>query len=232
MTTVRGIVFDKDGTLFDFQTTWAAVTGRMLSVLAGGDPGLEARLAEAAGYDLGERKLLPGSVIVAATVVESADALLSAMPRGTDRGRVIETMIRLAETAPQIEAVPLVPLFDGFRARGLALGIATNDGEDPARVHLDRAGVLGHMDFLAGYDSGHGAKPGPGQLLAFCAATGLSAETVLMVGDSRHDLMAGQAAGMRTVGVLTGLATADDLAGEATVVLDHIGHLPEWLDTV
>jgi phosphoglycolate phosphatase len=35
---------------------------------------------------------------------------------------------------------------------------------------------------------------------------------------------------MRTVGVLTGLATADDLAGEATVVLDHIGHLPDWLD--
>jgi phosphoglycolate phosphatase len=232
MTAVRGIVFDKDGTLFDFQTTWAAVTGRMLTVLADGDPALEARLAEAAGYDLAAGKLLPGSVIVAATVVESADVLISAMPRGTDRGRVIDIMLRLAETAPQIEAVPLVPYFDGLRARGLALGVATNDGVEPARVHLDRAGVLGHMDFLAGYDSGHGAKPGPGQLLAFCAATGLSADAVLMVGDSRHDLAAGRAAGMRTVGVLTGLASADDLAGDATVVLDHIGHLPGWLDTL
>jgi phosphoglycolate phosphatase len=230
MTAVRGIVFDKDGTLFDFQTTWAAVTGRMLSVLAEGDAGLEARLAEAAGYDLVARQLLPGSVIVAATVVESADVLISAMPRGTDRGRVIDIMLRLAETAPQIEAVPLVPFFDGLRARGLVLGVATNDGEAPARVHLERAGVLGHVDFIAGYDSGHGAKPGPGQLHAFCAAAGLAADSVLMVGDSRHDLMAGRAAGMRTVGVLTGLATAEDLAGEATVVLDHIGHLPDWLD--
>jgi phosphoglycolate phosphatase len=169
-------------------------------------------------------------VIVAATVVESADVLISAMPRGTDRGRVIDIMLRLAETAPQIEAVPLVPLFDGLRARGLALGVATNDGEAPARVHLERAGVLGHVDFLAGYDSGHGAKPGPGQLHAFCAVAGLSPEAVVMVGDSRHDLTAGRAAGMRTVGVLTGLATAADLAGEATVVLDHIGHLPGWLD--
>jgi phosphoglycolate phosphatase len=230
MTAVRGIVFDKDGTLFDFQTTWAAVTGRMLAVLAGGDVGLEARLADAAGYDLGARKLLPGSVIVAATVVESADVLISAMPRGTDRGRVIDIMLRLAETAPQVEAVPLVPFFDGLRARGLALGVATNDGEAPARVHLDRAGVLGHVNFLAGYDSGHGAKPAPGQLRAFCAATGLPPEAVLMVGDSLHDLTAGRAAGMRTVGVLTGLASAADLAGEATVVLDHIGHLPGWLD--
>ena len=230
MTAVRGIVFDKDGTLFDFQTTWAAVTGRMLAALAEGDAGLEARLADAAGYDLGARKLLPGSVIVAATVVESADALISAMPRGTDRGRVIEVMLRIAETAPQVEAVPLVPFFDDLRARGLALGVATNDGEEPARVHLDRAGVLDHVDFLAGYDSGYGAKPAPGQLQAFCAATGLPPEAVLMVGDSLHDLTAGRAAGMRTVGVLTGLASAADLAPDATVVLDHIGHLPGWLD--
>jgi phosphoglycolate phosphatase len=230
MAAVRGIVFDKDGTLFDFQTTWAAVTARMLAVLAEGDAGLEARLADAAGYDLGAQKLLPGSVIVAATVVESADVLISAMPRGTDRGRVIDVMLRLAETAPQVEAVPLVPFFEDLRARGLALGVATNDGEGPARLHLDRAGVLGHVDFLAGYDSGHGAKPAPGQLHAFCAATGLPPQAVLMVGDSLHDLTAGRAAGMRTVGVLTGLASATDLAGEATVVLDHIGHLPGWLD--
>ncbi len=232
MTAVQGIVFDKDGTLFDFQTTWAAVTGQMLGVLAEGDPALEGRLAEAAGYDLAARKLLPGSVIVAATVVEAADVLIGAMPRGTDRGRVIDIMLRLAETAPQVEAVPLVPFFDDLRARGLALGIATNDGEEPARVHLEKAGVLGHMDFIAGYDSGHGAKPAPGQLHAFCAATGLPPEAVLMVGDSRHDLIAGRSAGMRTVGVLTGLATADDLVPEATVVFDHIGHLPGWLDAL
>jgi phosphoglycolate phosphatase len=53
-----------------------------------------------------------------------------------------------------------------------------------------------------------------------------------MVGDSRHDLTAGRAAGMRTIGVLTGLATAQDLAGDATAVLDHIGHLPAWLDAL
>ena len=50
-----------------------------------------------------------------------------------------------------------------------------------------------------------------------------------MVGDSRHDLIAGRAAGMRTIGVLTGMARAEDLADLADVVLPDIGHIPVWL---
>ena len=51
-----------------------------------------------------------------------------------------------------------------------------------------------------------------------------------MVGDSRHDLEAGRAAGMRTIAVLTGVAKRGDLAGHADVVLDDIGAIPAWLD--
>jgi phosphoglycolate phosphatase len=35
---------------------------------------------------------------------------------------------------------------------------------------------------------------------------------------------------MRTIGVLTGLALAEDLAPLADVVLPDIGHIPAWLD--
>ena len=50
-----------------------------------------------------------------------------------------------------------------------------------------------------------------------------------MVGDSTHDLLAGQAAGMRTIGVLTGPAPHDELAPHADVVLADIGKIPAWL---
>ena len=53
-----------------------------------------------------------------------------------------------------------------------------------------------------------------------------------MVGDSRHDLISGRAAGMATVAVLTGIAGAGELAPHADVVLPDIGHLPGWLDRV
>ena len=50
-----------------------------------------------------------------------------------------------------------------------------------------------------------------------------------MVGDSRHDLIAGRAAGMATLGVLTGVAGAEDLAPLADLVRPDIGHLPQIL---
>jgi phosphoglycolate phosphatase len=114
----------------------------------------------------------------------------------------------------------------------LRLGVATNDGEAPARAHLAIAGVSDLFDFVAGFDSGWGGKPAPGQLAAFVARTGLAPAHVAMVGDSRHDLMAGRAAGMRTVAVLTGIAEAPELSPLADAVLPDIGHLAGWLDTL
>ena len=46
------------------------------------------------------------------------------------------------------------------------------------------------------------------------------------------DLVAGRAAGMVTVAVLTGLAPVDDLAPLADAVLPDIGALPGWLATM
>ena len=130
--------------------------------------------------------------------------------------------------APQVEAAPLREVLGRLRGMGLKLGVATNDSEAPARAHL--AGVMDLLDFVAGFDSGHGAKPGPGQCLAFAAAVGLDPRECAMVGDSLHDLTAARAAGMVGVGVLTGPAGRDALEGAADVVLGTIAELPGWIE--
>jgi phosphoglycolate phosphatase len=66
--------------------------------------------------------------------------------------------------------------------------------------------------------------------LAFAERLQVAPARLAMVGDSRHDLQAGRAAGMRTVAVLTGVARAADLADLADVILPDIGALPGWLD--
>ena len=58
---------------------------------------------------------------------------------------------------------------------------------------------------------------------------GLAPARIVMVGDSPHDLSAGRAAGMQTVGVTTGPIPAEALAPLADAVLPDIGHLPGWL---
>lgn len=225
---IKGLIFDKDGTLFDFNATWGAWAEGMLAAETGGDPALFARLAAALGYDPAARLFRPGSVVIAATAEEVA-ATIMPITGENDRAALLSRMNAAAATVAQIEAVPLKPFCEGLHELGLTLGVVTNDAEAPARAHLGRAGITGYFDFIAGYDSGHGAKPDPGQLLAFAVATGLDPAACIMVGDSTHDLRAGAAAGMRRVGVLTGPARMAELAPEADVVLPDIGHIPGWL---
>ena len=228
MTEIRAILFDKDGTLFDFHATWAAWTHGLMLDLASGDAARAEALGRISGYDMATRQFAKASPVIAGTPEEIAEVLLPHLP-GMSPLALVARMNALAAEAPQAEAVPLAPLLSQLRAAGLRLGVATNDGEAPARAHLEAAGVAAFFDFVAGFDSGHGAKPGPGPLLAFADRLGLHPASVAMVGDSPHDLVAGRAAGMVAVAVLTGIATRADLAPLADVVLPDIGHLPGWL---
>jgi phosphoglycolate phosphatase len=229
MSRAGAVLFDKDGTLFDFHATWSVWAHGVIDDLARGDPELMARLADAAHYDLQARRFRPTSPIIAGTNREAAECFASVLPVLPVEEVEIHLMRRAAE-APLAPAVPLAPYLDGLAARGLRLGVVTNDTESGARAHLGSAGVLDRFDFVAGFDSGYGAKPAPGPLLAFAQAVAVAPARVVMVGDSAHDLIAGRAAGMQVIGVLTGTASRADLAPLADAVLPDIGHIPDWLD--
>ena len=112
---------------------------------------------------------------------------------------------------------------------GVAIGLSTNDAEEPARANLAAHSILEYFDFIAGYDSGYGAKPGTGMQEAFLAQARLEASDVAMVGDSLHDLISGRDAGMRTIAVLSGPATEAELLPFADIVLPDIGHIPDLM---
>lgn len=229
MSAIRGVLFDKDGTLFDFAATWVAWIEEMLLRNCGGDRDRAKAAGMTIGFDLNERRFAENSIFIAGTSAQVAAALHPHFPDPTPAA-LQARLDAEAASAPQRAAVPLKPLLSALRDRGLKLGVATNDAEHPARAHLTEAGVAELFDFIAGFDSGHGGKPEPGQLLAFARAVDLPPARIAMVGDSLHDLHAAAAAGMVPVAVLTGLAERAELAPHAEVVLPDIGHLPDWLD--
>ncbi|MFZ3581515.1 HAD family hydrolase [Loktanella sp. DJP18] len=226
---IRAIIFDKDGTLFDFNATWGAFVRTLLVAETGGDPALLRRLAAALGYDLATNLFLPGSVVIAEPTNVVARVVADVTGQW-DVAALTARMNDISTTVPQMPAADLPALMTALRARGLTLGVVTNDAELPAIRHLEDAGIVDELAFVAGYDSGFGAKPGPGQLLAFCAATGIAPADCAMVGDSTHDLAAGRVAGMVCIGVLTGPAARDDLVPHADAVLVNIDGLPDWLN--
>ncbi|WP_103333926.1 HAD family hydrolase [Pseudotabrizicola formosa] len=224
---IDGVIFDKDGTLFDFRRSWGGWAETLLKTLAR-DPEHATAMADAIGYDLPTKTFAADSPVIAATANDIAAALAPHLPGQTVAG-IAQHINAAAAHAVMVPAVPLRPLLQSLRASGLRIGLATNDTEVPARAHLAAHDLTELFDFIAGYDSGHGAKPGPGMCLAFAHATGLDPARIAMVGDSLHDLHAGRAAGMLCIAVLTGIATEDDLAPHADVVLPDIGALTGWL---
>jgi len=228
MSRIKAVLFDKDGTLFDFHATWGVWTKTLLLDNSGGDGALAAKMGAAIGYDFHSGEFAPDSMVIFDTPPDIAAALLPFFEGETVAG-LTDRLNEAAALVPMVEAVPLIPLLLELEARGLKLGVATNDGEAPARAHLEASGIAGMFDFIVGSDSGFGGKPEAGMMNAFAAHLGLEGGSIAMVGDSVHDLVAGRAAGMVAVAVLTGVAGHDELAPHADVVLPDIGHLVAWL---
>ena len=227
MTAPKAVIFDKDGTLFDFSTTWEAWAAAFLRRIASSNAQADV-LARRVGFDIARQKFQPDSVVIAGTPLQIAQALAAELP-GLSVDELLVILNDEAASAPQAEVLPLSPFLRVLRGLALKLGVVTNDAETPARAHLAAAGIAHDFDFIAGSDSGFGAKPAPGQLLACARAMQIAPEHIVMVGDSTHDLIAAQRAGMRGVGVLTGLAGFETLAPYADDVLPDISALPEWV---
>ena len=222
---IEAIIFDKDGTLFGFQETWGVLGERLSEELSGGDHALAQQILDAVGFEPGSG-FRQDSIMIAGSTADVVAALKPLLPEGVN---ILGTLNRLGAKVEQKPVAGLVPTLETLAAR-YRMGVVTNDTEGPAQTHLAQAGIARFFAFVAGYDSGFGQKPEPGQLLAFCETVGVPPDETLMVGDSRHDLVAAQRAGMPAVGVLSGVAQADELAPFCEAVLPSIAELPKWLD--
>ena len=67
---IRGILFDKDGTLIDFPSTWTPVLQALALQFAGGDEARAAELMGVAGYDHRQRCFKQGSIWAAGNTLD------------------------------------------------------------------------------------------------------------------------------------------------------------------
>jgi phosphoglycolate phosphatase len=226
---IRGILFDKDGTIIDYARTWVPINREAALFAASGDHGLAAELLRAHGQDPQTGAVVGNSVLAVGTIAEIADAFSAYLGSRAPAG-LTASFDRLFAEGGAKHAV-LIPGADRtlatLKRRGLRIGVATNDSVGGLKASLQRTRILDLFDFAVGYDSGHGTKPGPGMALAFCKTLAFEPAEIAVVGDAVHDLAMGRAAqaGL-TVGVLSGTGTAEQLQPLADLVLDSINDLP------
>ncbi len=226
---IRGILFDKDGTLIDFPATWEPVLRALASEFARNDRARVEELLAVAGYDPVLKGFTPGSIWAAGHSLDLARAWLP----GADSGKQDELALWIdgysAAIAPDTAApiTDLRALFAALSAQGLLLGIATNDSTRSARATMERLGLMPHLTLVMGYDSVPDPKPGPGMVRKFCEAAGLLAFEVAVVGDNVHDVEMARAAGAGlAIGVLTGNARREHLQDHVDHLIDSVEGLP------
>jgi pyrophosphatase PpaX len=118
-----------------------------------------------------------------------------------------------------------------LHARGHPMAIVTSKANDIATRSLAFVGLDRYIKVLVGYDSTTSHKPNPAPVTHALAALGVPPAQAVFVGDSPHDMLAGNAAGVTTVGALWGPFSKAALAHAAPrYTLDRIRDLPALLD--
>jgi len=90
---------------------------------------------------------------------------------------------------------------EGLRQAGIPLVLITNKPEAFIEPLLSHFALSEHFALALGGDSLPTRKPDPAPLLFAAERLGVLPRQALMVGDSRHDIAAGRAAGYRTLAV-------------------------------
>lgn len=228
---IRAVLFDKDGTLLDFDATFGPAGRALLVDLVGGDAEMVADLARIVGYDLATGTFTKDSIIFANATGDYAPVLADHLGIDCD-----EALINRIDQTFERHSLDHATLFRDAEATlrrvsdsGMLIGCITNDTEACARAQFGALGLMDLLHDVIGYDSGYGWKPGPGQIDAFAEINGLEKGAIAFVGDSLHDMHAARAAGVVAIAVTTGMHDADALAPHADHVVPTLAEIPAIL---
>lgn len=190
------IVFDLDGTLLDSLSDIAREMNAILS--ADGLP-THAHAAYRLFIGRGSRQLVHAAL--PAERRDATDAYLERFRRLYRENLVVETALYPG----------VMELLKALHDRSVPMAILSNKPHDMTKALVNH--FLEEVPFVAvaGAIDGAPKKPAPAAAAPLLAALGLPPERVLMVGDTKTDMLTAQATGMGSVGVTWGFRDRREL---------------------
>jgi phosphoglycolate phosphatase len=231
---IKGILFDKDGTLLDFNGTWLEPYFQASSYIADcvGDPSLASELMRKGGYIAESGGWQTDSLLASG----SNSQIYQFWAEEIGRELMVKELNQIREIFSHVASsyIPAIEnmdrLLQTLKNKNIVLGVATMDDESNAQGMLEKLNLSHYFDFVCGADSGFGVKPNRGMVDAFCQRCGVSPTDIYMVGDSPKDLNMGTNAGVaKSIGVLTGAHGREELEQFSQWVVADISELVTML---
>ncbi|RME85819.1 MAG: AI-2E family transporter [Caldilineae bacterium] len=215
---IAGVLFDLDGTLADTDDQAVEKIARKLGRLQRIFPNRDAR------------PLVRHWLMV-------AEGPINWMITHFDRVDLDDELFRLNRWLREAlgyhkpESMRLIPGVDATLRelrQSYRLALVTTRDRATAEHFLNEHGLAELFDAVVTADDVQRLKPHPEPVLTAIAQLELQPEQCVMVGDTSVDVLAGQAAGARTIAVLCGFGQRQDLEG-ADLVLESTTELTNWL---
>jgi phosphoglycolate phosphatase-like HAD superfamily hydrolase len=231
---IQAIIFDKDGTLIDFDFMWGTWTLQLAERLQA-VTNLDAReaLCSSYGYDMVHRKVL-------------ADGKLTCTPMWRLREMMVEAAQSLGFSESQakcaVEEAWFVPdpvdlarpftdvhkLFTNIHRRRIRIALATSDDRGPTEAMLKAFCVTELVDSMVCADDGIKAKPAPDMVRTICERLEIDARKTIVIGDTVADMQMARAAEVGfAIGVLSGVGSLENLTPLADMLIDTVDSLQE-----
>lgn len=215
MASIRGVIFDVDGTLIDSNDAHARAWVDALEEFGHKVHFEEVRRLIGMGGD----KLLP-----------KVTGISSDSPEGKRiSGRCSEIFMK--QLLPELRAFPgTKELLEELHRRGIKIVIASSAQEEKLRELLKLTGADGVIESATSSSDAEQSKPDPDIVQAALDDLKLPPGEVVMIGDTPYDVEAAARAGLRTIGFRSGGWTDSGLAG-AIAVYDGPADLLAQLET-
>lgn len=235
---IRGILFDKDGTLIDFYSLWLSATETVIPnfLEENGLPSDERTIKvvlEAIGVKDGT--VDPNGAIAYKPFMGIAEDIREALvkeaiPVTITTAEICSQIVEMfdavltAENREYVTFTDTKKLFQELKNQGIYIGLATADTYGTAKKCMQGIGVFEYFDFIGSDDGVMKAKPDPDMLERFAGQFGIAPEEIAVVGDTKNDIRFAKSANAVSIGVLCGLGSKQDLEN-ADYIIDSVDNL-------
>lgn len=232
------IIFDKDGTLLDFDAFWITVTEKAMadvfSALSMPNSHLP-EILEALGVHNGTTEpdgalcQAPyeeiGQIVYGVLVKHGCPAAQDAVVRlVTDGFSHNATAGNVRPTCPNLKEI-----LQGLKDQGKILALVTTDNPFITETCLKGLGIDTLFDAVYTDDGKLPAKPDPYCALHLCSSFGIDKQALVMVGDTLTDIRFARNAGIPSVGLARSEGSRGVLSGQASVVISDLSQLEDAL---